>query len=907
VTALLGVHRNLNDQFRHLNWSQKHDPCASYWIGVKCFLNQTDGFMHVQELRLMKLNLSGTLAPELGLLPNTKILDFMWNNISGSIPKEIGNIKALQLLLLSGNQISGPLPDELGDLPNLTKFQLDLNFISGPIPKSFAKLPKVQHFHMNDNRFSGQLPEELSMLSSLKHFLLDNNNLSGYLPPQFAQIPSLTILQLDNNNFAGSVIPDSYGNITKLRKLSLRNCSLKGTIPDLSAMRNLLYLDLSINQLTGEIPSKRLSESITTIYLNNNSLSGFLPTTIWNNVAFTSETTLDINFEDNLLSDVSGILNVPSNVTLRLRGNPVCNIANKQNISMFCGPGNGNEAKPDYLKKPMLTCKPENCPNHYEYAPTLPNQCFCAAPFGVQIRLRSPSISIFPPYRDQFNYFITSSVHPEPNQSLLIYQLYIDSVQWEPGPRLKISLLFFPKDTNDSNIYAFRSNEILTIADTFATFSIPSNDTFGPYDLLSFTAEGPYADLLLPSVSNRNGLHKGVLAGIVVGSILGAGVILVSILLVYRKQHPRMQVGVGKKEPYPKVPMKMDGVKAYRFEELQMATNNFSFTTQIGQGGYGKVYKGALADGAAVAIKRAQQGSLQGDKEFYTEIEMLSRLHHRNLVSLIGYCDEDEEQMLVYEFMPYGSLHDLLSGKYKGPLGFGTRLQIALGAARGILYLHTEADPPIIHRDIKANNILLDSKLTAKVSDFGISRLAPVSDAQGDTTAHVSTNVKGTPGYVDPEYFLTHKLTEKSDVYSLGIVFLELLTGMQPISHGRNIVREVNAACQRGMMFPIIDRSMGQYPSECVKKFMALALRCTLDETKDRPLMLEIVRELENIFAMLPESDSTALELNLNVSSSGTSSASIPTFSDRRSTYGTMDLIPGSDLVSGVIPTIKPR
>ncbi|KZV43064.1 putative LRR receptor-like serine/threonine-protein kinase [Dorcoceras hygrometricum] len=234
----------------------------------------------------------------------------------------------------------------------------------------------------------------------------------------------------------------------------------------------------------------------------------------------------------------------------------------------------------------------------------------------------------------------------------------------------------------------------------------------------------------------------------------------------------------------------------------------------------------------------------------------------------------------------------LRAAKFIAPLGFGTRLQIALGAARGILYLHTEVDPPIIHHDVKVNNILLDSKLTAKKSDFGISRLAPVSDAQGDTTAHVSTTVKGTPfttlddaieklkfdvaGYVEPEYFLTHKLTEKSDVYSLGIVFLELLTGMQPISHGRNIVREVNAACQRGMMFTTIDRSMGQYPSE----------------------------ELENILSMLPESGSTALELNLNVSSCGTSSTSIPTFSVGGAL---MDLIPGSDLVSGVIPTIKPQ
>ncbi|KAL0450882.1 UNVERIFIED_CONTAM: putative LRR receptor-like serine/threonine-protein kinase [Sesamum latifolium] len=907
VAALLAVRANLNDPYKNLNWTKKHDPCASNWTGVICYLDTTDGYMHVKELRLLRLNLSGTLAPELGHLPNMKILDFLWNHISGSIPKEIGNITALEFLLLSGNQISGSLPDELGYLPNLNKFQLDLNMISGPIPKSFANLPKVQHF------------------------LLDNNNLSGYLPEELSQMRSLTILQLDNNNFSGTVIPDSYSQMPKLLKLSLRNCSLQGRIPDLSGIRGLLYLDLSMNQLSGEITSNRLSENITTIVLSNNNLigsipsnlsglphlqklyldhnllSGYVPSTIWENITFTPDTKVDINFEDNLLSDISGILDIPPNVTLKLNGNPICTNAIQRNISLLCGPDNGTEVTSDNLNKPLSTCPPQSCPiwNYFEYVPTLPNTCFCAAPFGVGLRLRSPSISNFLPYRDQFDQFITSNVYVKPNVHLNLYQLYVDSIEWEPGPRLRMFLLFFPEYTNNSN--TFDASVIQAIADTFARFTIPGSDIFGPYDLLNFTAQGPYSNVLLPSLSNH-GLSKGAVAGIVLGSISCAIVIVMSLLLFFRKTHQRSQAKVVKDQSrssaVPKVPMKMDGVKPFSFEELQMATSSFNITTQIGQGGYGKVYKGTLADGVVVAIKRAQQGSLQGDKEFYTEIEMLSRLHHRNLVSLVGYCDEKDEQMLVYEFMPNGSLHDLLSAKYTGPLNFATRLHIGLGAGRGILYLHTEADPPIIHRDIKANNILLDSKWTAKVSDFGISRLAPESDAKGVTTAHVSTNVKGTPGYVDPEYFLTHKLTEKSDVYSLGIVFLELLTGMQPISHGRNIVREVNTACQSGMMFSIIDRSMGVYPSDSVKKFMALALRCSSDETKDRPSMLEVVRELENISSMVPESDHTAL----GMSSSGTSVASAPSSSvyDRRSTYLTIDL-PGSDLVSGVIPTIKPR
>ncbi|KAL7095061.1 hypothetical protein ACP275_10G001600 [Erythranthe tilingii] len=939
VAALLAVRSNLKDPYKNLNWTRKNDPCTSNWTGVLCYQNETDGYMHVQELRLLRLNLSGTLAPELGQLPHMKRLDFLWNQISGSIPKQIGDITALELLLLSGNQLTGSLPDELGYLPNLNKFQLDLNMISGPIPKSFANLPKVQHFHMNNNKFTGQIPPELSTLPLLKHFLLDNNNLSGYLPPELAQMPSLTILQLDNNNFAGSVIPDSYGQIRKLIKLSLRNCGLQGTIPDLSGLRRLLYLDISHNQLTGKITSNSISQNITTIilsnnqlngsipsnfsglshlqklYLDNNLLNGFVPSTIWDNITFTSDTKLDINFENNLLSDISGVLDIPPNVTLKLSGNPVCTNANQRNIRLLCGPSNGNEEAPHNLDKPALTCQPQSCPirDHFEYVPTLPNECFCAAPFGIGLRLRSPSISNFLPYRDEFDMFITTNVYVKPNLTLYKYQLYVDSIEWEAGPRLKMFLLFYPEYTNNSNTFA--ESEIQAIANTFAGFTIPGSDIFGPYDLLNFTAQGPYSHVLLPSLGG-GGRSKGALAGIILGSISCVIVVVGGLLFLFRRMRQKSQAEAVKNQHVPKVTMKMDGVKAFSFEDMQTATSGFVITTQIGQGGYGKVYKGTLADGVVVAVKRAQQGSLQGDKEFYTEIEMLSRVHHRNLVSLVGYCDEKGEQMLVYEFMPNGSLHDLLSAQYRAPLNFKTRLHIALGASRGILYLHTEADPPIIHRDIKANNILLDSKWTAKVSDFGISRLAPVSeDAKGDSNAHISTNVKGTPGYVDPEYFLTRKLTEKSDVYSLGIVFLELLTGMQPISHGRNIVREVNAACGSGMMVSIIDRKMGPYPSECVKKLMALALRCSLDETKDRPTMQEVVRELENITTMFEQQSSTGdtdtvPEMNvINRFSPGTSSVGSGPLSsvyDRRSPYVSMDLN-SSDLVSGVIPTINPR
>ncbi|XP_022735685.1 probable LRR receptor-like serine/threonine-protein kinase At5g37450 isoform X3 [Durio zibethinus] len=947
VDALNGIWRKLQDPMKNLrNWT-KRDPCVSKWTGVICTY-QDDGYWHVHELRMLKLNLSGDLAPEIGQLPNLTILNFMGNNITGSVPKEIGNIKSLKFLLLSGNQLSGSLADELGYLPKLVVFQVDLNQISGSLPKSFANLAKCKHFHMNNNSISGQIPPELFTMPQLEHFLLDNNNLSGYLPPEFSQMPNLKILQLDNNNFGGTEIPASYGNMPNLLKLSLRNCSLHGAIPDFSSITTFRYLDLSHNQLTGGIPMNKLSDNITTIDLSynllngsipsnfsglphlqrlsleNNSLSGDVPFTIWRNVNFTAKARLIImvdesldlpgplctcftcrDFRSNSLSNFSGRIDPPSNVTIRLQGNPVCTLANQLNIAQFCRItlGNddfvsGNGSSSNYND----SCLPQSCPlgDNYDYVPESPDPCFCAAPLGVTLRLKSPTISDFRPYIYSYKMFITS------NLSLDLYQLFVESFIWQTGPRLLLYLKFFPQYQYSNKTHKFNDTEVQQIEDMIATLSIPPDDIFGSYELLSFTL-GLYSNVY--PQSSKSGISKGAIIGIILGVMSLVGVISSTVTVLFYIWSTKSGHDISKKESskstFAKIPIGTDSVKDFSFGELEAATTGFNDTTQVGQGGYGKVYRGILANGTVVAIKRGQQGSLQGQIEFITEIELLSRVHHRNLVSLVGYCIEQGEQMLVYEFMPNGSLHDLLSDGCRHTLSFPMRLHIALGSAKGILYLHTEADPPIIHRDIKANNILLDFKFTPKVSDFGISRLAPVPDTEG-AAAHVSTVVKGTPGYLDPEYFLTHTLTEKSDVYSLGIVFLELLTGMPPISHGRNIVREVYGACQSGLMFSIIDRSMGSYSSEIIKKFMALALKCCQDDPKERPTMLEVVRELENLCSLLPESDMIPTESDASISEVSGVGSSHLYFGKNSHPQMTTEII-GSELVSGVIPTIKPR
>ncbi|AEE28044.1 putative LRR receptor-like serine/threonine-protein kinaseRLK-Pelle-LRR-VIII-1 family [Arabidopsis thaliana] len=916
VRALRVIKESLNDPVHRLrNW--KHgDPCNSNWTGVVCF-NSTldDGYLHVSELQLFSMNLSGNLSPELGRLSRLTILSFMWNKITGSIPKEIGNIKSLELLLLNGNLLNGNLPEELGFLPNLDRIQIDENRISGPLPKSFANLNKTKHFHMNNNSISGQIPPELGSLPSIVHILLDNNNLSGYLPPELSNMPRLLILQLDNNHFDGTTIPQSYGNMSKLLKMSLRNCSLQGPVPDLSSIPNLGYLDLSQNQLNGSIPAGKLSDSITTIDLSNNSLTGTIPTNfsglprlqklslannalsgsipsrIWQERELNSTESIIVDLRNNGFSNISGRSDLRPNVTVWLQGNPLCSDGN---LLRLCGPITEEDINQGSTNSNTTICS--DCPPPYEFSPEPLRRCFCAAPLLVGYRLKSPGFSDFVPYRSEFEQYITSGL------SLNLYQLRLDSFQWQKGPRLRMYLKFFPVfGSNANNSFIFNRSEVRRIRGMFTGWNIRDEDLFGPYELMNFTLLDVYRDVF-PSAS-PSGLSNGAVAGIVLGSVAAAVTLTAIIALIIMRKRMRGYSAVARRKRSSKASLKIEGVKSFTYAELALATDNFNSSTQIGQGGYGKVYKGTLGSGTVVAIKRAQEGSLQGEKEFLTEIELLSRLHHRNLVSLLGFCDEEGEQMLVYEYMENGTLRDNISVKLKEPLDFAMRLRIALGSAKGILYLHTEANPPIFHRDIKASNILLDSRFTAKVADFGLSRLAPVPDMEGISPQHVSTVVKGTPGYLDPEYFLTHQLTDKSDVYSLGVVLLELFTGMQPITHGKNIVREINIAYESGSILSTVDKRMSSVPDECLEKFATLALRCCREETDARPSMAEVVRELEIIWELMPESH---VAKTADLSETMTHPSSSSNSSIMKHHYTSMD-VSGSDLVSGVAPSVAPR
>ena len=487
-----------------------------------------------------------------------------------------------------------------------------------------------------------------------------------------------------------------------------------------------------------------------------------------------------------------------------------------------------------------------------------------------------------------FTYFVRVHFCDIVSMSLntLVFNLFINDDTALPSLDLSsitndLSVPYYKDFVSNSSV----DSDTLTVSVGPDTMAETTNATINGLEIMKISnkfrsLDGPLSvESLLPSSPSKN-----INVGIIVGSIVGAVVVMVVIGLCYcflvarksktpQQGHPWLPLPLyGNSQTMTKMSTtsQKSGTascislassnlgRLFMFQEILDATNKFDESLLLGVGGFGRVYKGTLEDGTNVAVKRGNSRSEQGIAEFRTEIEMLSKLRHRHLVSLIGYCDERSEMILVYEYMANGPLRSHLYGTDLPSLSWKQRLEICIGAARGLHYLHTGAAQSIIHRDVKTTNILLDENFVAKVADFGLSKTGPSLDQ-----THVSTAVKGSFGYLDPEYFRRQQLTEKSDVYSFGVVLMEVLCtrpALNPVLPREqvNIAEWAMTWQKKGMLDQVMDSNLvGKVNPASLKKFGETAEKCLAEHGVDRPSMGDVLWNLE--YALQLEETSSAL------------------------------------------------
>nr|GMD24057.1 receptor-like protein kinase HERK 1 [Ipomoea batatas] len=508
-----------------------------------------------------------------------------------------------------------------------------------------------------------------------------------------------------------------------------------------------------------------------------------------------------------------------------------------------------------------------------------------------------------------FQYFLRlhfcDIVSPSPNQ--LLYNIYIGSINVSPDfdPGSIVGEVLATAYYMDYVTATSDNNKLRVSVGPSSRSSFPDAFLNGLEIMKMNNSEGSLSSINAVSPSSGTGSKKKV--GVIVGVAVGVTIALAMFGILFCLQRRRKHEQLGQSKTW--LPFSINGTTShtmgsknsnwttisgasnlsYRvpFAAVQEATNNFDESWVIGIGGFGKVYKGELSDGTKVAVKRGNPKSQQGLAEFRTEIEMLSQFRHRHLVSLIGYCDERNEMILVYEYMENGTLKSHLYGSDLPSLSWKQRLEACIGAARGLHYLHTGYAKAVIHRDVKSANILLDENLMAKVADFGLSKTGPEIDQ-----THVSTAVKGSFGYLDPEYFRRQQLTEKSDVYSFGVVLFEVLCARPVIdpSLPREMVNLAEWAMkwqQKGQLEQIIDPKLaGRIRPDSLRKFAETAEKCLADFGVDRPSMGDVLWNLEYALqlqeAIIPndpdENSTNLIELSPQVNdfSHTDTSASVP-------------------------------
>ncbi|THF99549.1 hypothetical protein TEA_020288 [Camellia sinensis var. sinensis] len=807
---------------------------------------------YLQHIDLAYNYLSGTIPNEWASM-QLNFISVLVNRLSGEIPMGLGNISTLTYLSLEANQFSGSVPPELGKLSNLKTLVLSSNRLSGNLPPSFAGLINLTDFRINDNNFSGAIPDFIQNWKQLTRLEMHGSGLEGPIPSNISLLNQLTELRISDINGTAQEFP-TLSNNTGLVRLVLRNCNISGEIPKyIWKMMNLQMLDVSFNRLVGEIPNDINGKNLKFVFLSGNMLRGNVPDSILKD-GFSIKRILPCMKDFNCPRCKKRILpcmkdfNCPRygcSMHVNCGGNDLTMKENNRKV-VYEGDAKVEGGAAKYYRSINSYWGFSSTGDFMDDNDYL-NARFIKAVSSTNVselystaRLSPLSLTYFGYCLENGNYTVTLHFAEiqftnETYSSLgrRIFDIHIQekivrkdfNIEDEAGGVQKQVTKQFNASVTDN---------ILEIRFYWAgkgTTRIPDRGDYGP--LISAISVNPNFKFC------SDGRKKKVAVYVTIG-VVAISVTFVVVGILWWKGYSKGRNRNGKD---------FDGLElqtgTFTLKQIKTATDNFDSSHKIGEGGFGPVYKGRLSDGTVIAVKQLSSKSNQGNREFLNEMGMISCLQHPNLVKLHGCCIEEDQLLLVYEYMENNSLAHSLFDDCQLILDWPTRLKICIGIARGLAFLHEESRLKIVHRDIKATNVLLDENLNPKISDFGLARL------NEDEKSHISTRVAGTIGYMAPEYALWGYLTDKADVYSFGVVTLEIVSGKNNNSYIPNsdCFCLLDWSCrlqQDGNLLDLVDPKLGpEVNKEEAERMVKIALLCTDGSPTLRPTMSEVVSMFE--------------------------------------------------------------
>lgn len=790
-------------------------------------------FLELEYLSLAGNDLQGQIPKELGNLTSLKEMYLGYYNVyEGGIPKEFGKLVNLVHLDLSTADLDGSIPPELGNLKSLNTLFLHINRLAGPIPRELGNLTSLVNLDLSVNSLTGEIPYEIINLRQLKLLNLFINRLHGSIPDFVADYPEMETLALWMNNFTG-VIPRNLGQNQKLQILDLSSNKLTGTVPlYLCASMQLKILILQKNFLFGSIPeSLGTCSSLVRVRLGENYFNGSIPS----GFIYLPE----INFlelQNNMLSGSLsenrgsssnqtklGQMNLSNN---QLSGPLPFSLSNFSSLQILLLSGNNFSGPiPPTIGELHQAVKIDFSGN--SLTGEIPHQI---------------SNCIHLNYLDLSQNALSGSIPQDISNIRILNYLNLSRNHLNEAIPLSIGLM-----------------KSLTTADfSFNNLSgkLPETGQFSVFNATSFVGNPQLCGSILNNPCNLTATanisaksHNAFKLVFALG-LLMCSLVFATAAIVKAKSFKKNSSNSWKMTAFQKLDFSVSDV-------LECVKDG----NVIGRGGAGIVYHGKMPNGVEIAVKKLLGfNSINShDHGFKAEIRTLGNIRHRYIVKLLAFCSNKDTNLLVYEYMRNGSLGEALHGKKGGFLSWSLRYKIAMDSAKGLCYLHHDCSPLIVHRDVKSNNILLNSSFEAHVADFGLAKFLVDGAASQCMSA-----IAGSYGYIAPEYAYTLKVDEKSDVYSFGVVLLELITGRRPVGgefgEGVDIVQwtKCSTNCRKEEATRILDPRLTVVPKDEAVHLFFVAMLCIQDNSVERPTMREVVQMLSEFPRRSPEFQSSS-------------------------------------------------